>query len=92
MNKPWHKLTVHHLLPRGSNWTNNNINKIKIRQVKHRAIHTLYWPASPVEQLVINLSDNAQILQEDFIQSVLEVLEYDNPEYIYKNWVYRKRH
>jgi len=91
MKKPGHKLTTHHLLPKASNWTSNNINKQRIREVKHRAIHTLYWPASPVEQIILNLSDNEQVLQEEFMQRVLEVLEYDNPEYIYKDWVYKPR-
>jgi len=64
---------------------------MRMREVKHQAHHTLYWPANPVEQLEMSLHRNSQILKEEFIDKVLEVLEYTNPEYIYKNWVYIPR-
>jgi len=85
------RLTCHHLLSKFSGWSNKDINKALIRQTRHRAIHTLYWPANPIEQLEMNLHINSQILKEEFINNVLEVLEYDNPEYIYKDWVYIPR-
>ena len=90
-NKPWHKITIHHWLPKFAWGSNNDINRIKMREVQHRAHHTLFWPANITEQIEIVLHRNIQILQEDFVEKVLETLEHNNPDYIYKDWVYIPR-
>jgi len=87
MTKKIHKTSIHHVLTKYAWWTNNDINKQVMREVQHRAHHTLFWPANPPEQIEIILHRNIQILREEFVERILNSIEGD-PQYIYKNWVY----
>lgn len=68
----------HHILPRSQHWANNDSNIEIIRDVQHRAIHTLFENKMIAEQLIktINLSEKA--LRDDVREWLIETLTSKN--------------
>ena len=64
----------HHILPRSQHWATNDTNIEIIRDVQHRAIHTLFENKMIAEQLIktINLSEKA--LRDDVRARLIETL------------------
>ena len=64
----------HHILPRSQHGANNDSNIEIIRDVQHRAIHTLFENKMIAEQLIrtINLSEKA--LRDDVRTRLIETL------------------
>lgn len=64
----------HHILPRSQHGANNDSNIEIIRDVQHRAIHTLFENKMIAEQLIktINLSEKA--LRDDVRNWLIETL------------------
>ena len=50
--KPWHNITDHHIIPKSLWWNRHFHNIAKLKQVKHRALHTMHENNLPHEQLL----------------------------------------
>lgn len=85
----------HHLYPRHL-WGTNMEGNIKVMEiVKHQALHRLTdinWKATaPREQLQIILDIMTTCLTDEVKNDINKILEIEDPEYFYKNWIYRPR-
>lgn len=78
------ELTRHHVIPK-SRWGKNKDENIQeLKEVKHRALHILYWNALPHEQLLLNLWRNAQVIVWDEVMRIMEILNHIQPTDFYK--------
>lgn len=83
---------VHHLLPKTRWWTNHKDNLKEMHVSAHRALHKLFWVLTPVEQqLFLALRLNETVLTKRFQSELADLLldETENPDYYYKNGIYR---
>ena len=84
----------HHILPQHPFWTSlewssNSHNIIRIRDVKHRAIHTLFENFMIADQLLtcVNLSEKALLpeVKSWLVEVLTETIDPHNPELWYKD-------
>ena len=68
-------LSKHHLLPTSRWWDNISKNIEIIRDVNHRAIHTLFTNQMIAEQLITTVNISSKALREDVKERLLEVLQ-----------------
>jgi len=68
------KLSKHHLLPQSQWWANIARNIETIRDVQHRAIHTLFENKMIAEQLLTTVNISSKALREDVKQWLIETL------------------
>ena len=91
-NKPTNR---HHIFPRHLWWTNEESNLIRMRIDVHQALHKLTdinWKATnPHQQIEIVLWILASCLTDEVKNDFNKILDIEEPEYFYKNWIYRKR-
>ena len=67
-------MSKHHLLPQSQWWANIPRNIEIIRDVNHRAIHTLFENKMIAEQLITTVNISSKALREDVKQWLLDVL------------------
>lgn len=67
-------MSKHHLLPTSQGWANIAKNIELIRDVNHRAIHTLFENKMIAEQLTTTVNISSKALREDVKQWLLETL------------------
>ena len=67
-------MSKHHLLPTSQGWANIARNIEIIRDVNHRAIHTLFENKMIAEQLITTVNISSKALREDVKQWLLDVL------------------
>jgi len=67
-------MSKHHLLPQSRWWANIPKNIELIRDVQHRAIHTLFENKMIAEQLITTVNISSKALREDVKQWLLETL------------------
>ena len=67
-------MSKHHLLPQSQWWANIARNIEIIRDVNHRAIHTLFENKMIAEQLITTVNISSKALREDVKQWLLETL------------------
>lgn len=67
-------MSRHHLLPQSQWWANIPRNIELIRDVNHRAIHTLFENKMIAEQLITTVNISSKALREDVRQWLLETL------------------
>lgn len=67
-------MSKHHLLPQSQWWANIPRNIETIREVQHRAIHTLFENKLIAEQLITTVNISSKALREDVKQWLLETL------------------
>lgn len=81
-------MSKHHLLPQSQWWANIPKNIELIRDVQHRAIHTLFENKLIAEQLLTTVDISSKALREDVKQWLIDTLTskdiYDPYEW-YKN-------
>lgn len=83
----------HHLLPQHPfgttlEWSSNSHNILRIRDVKHRAIHTLFDNLMLADQLLtcVNISEKALLpeVKDWLIETLTQTLDPYNPKLWYK--------
>lgn len=67
-------MSKHHLLPQSQWWANIARNIELIRDVQHRAIHTLFENKMIAEQLLTTVNISSKALREDVKQWLIETL------------------
>lgn len=84
------KLTRHHIVPRSRWWTNNFDNIKMLKDNPHKSLHILFWNDTPVEQMWnLTFQINYTALADEFREDVRILLSETDPNYYYKNWLYR---
>lgn len=68
------KTSKHHLLPQSQWWANIAKNIEIIREVQHRAIHTLFENQMIAEQLLTTVDISSKALREDVKQWLIDTL------------------
>lgn len=68
------KMSKHHLLPQSQWWANIAKNIEIIREVQHRAIHTLFENKMIAEQLLTTVDISSKALREDVKQWLIDTL------------------
>ena len=87
MNKEKHSHTItdHHIIAR-SCWGNRHYYNIaKLREVKHRALHTMHWNHLPHEQIGDIVDLTGQAINKVFSDAIMEVVTSFSPEEMYSN-------
>ena len=74
--------TVHHLLAKSRNGSNDRENRVWLRETFHRAFHTVFQNDTPPEQIIRILELNESVFQGDFLNDIMKVLD------LYKEDVY----
>jgi len=75
----------HHLCPKSQGGTSIPEN-IKIMEiVKHQALHCLFLNRLPHQQFSRLSEINGTVFTEEYSRSVRELLQIDDPRYIYKD-------
>lgn len=64
----------HHILPTSQNWANNDANVEVIRDVQHRAIHTLFENKMIAEQLIRTIGLSEKALRPDVVRWLIDTL------------------
>lgn len=67
-------MSKHHLLPQSQWWANISRNIELIRDVQHRAIHTLFENKMIAEQLLTTVNISSKALRPDVKQWLIDVL------------------
>ena len=67
-------MSKHHLLPQSQWWANIARNIELIRDVSHRAIHTLFENKMIAEQLITTVNISSKALREDVKQWLIDTL------------------
>lgn len=67
-------MSRHHLLPTSQGWANIAKNITLIRDVQHRAIHTLFENKMIAEQLLTTVDISAKALRPEVRQWLIDVL------------------
>jgi len=67
-------MSKHHLLPQSQWWANIARNIEVIRDVNHRAIHTLFENKMIAEQLLTTVNISSKALREDVKQWLIDTL------------------
>lgn len=67
-------MSKHHLLPTSQGWANIARNIEVIRDVNHRAIHTLFENKMIAEQLLTTIDISSKALRPDVKQWLIDVL------------------
>lgn len=67
-------MSKHHLLPQSQWWANIARNIELIRDVNHRAIHTLFANKMIAEQLLTTVDISSKALREDVKQWLIDTL------------------
>lgn len=67
-------MSKHHLLPQSQWWANISRNIELIRDVQHRAIHTLFENKMIAEQLLTTVDISSKALRPDVKQWLIDVL------------------
>lgn len=67
-------MSKHHLLPQSQWWANIPKNIELIREVQHRAIHTLFENKMIAEQLITTVNISSKALRKDVQEWLLDVL------------------
>ena len=67
-------MSKHHLLPQSQGWANIPKNIELIRDVQHRAIHTLFENKLIAEQLLTTVNISSKALRPDVKQWLIDVL------------------
>jgi len=67
-------MSKHHLLPQSQWWANIPRNIELIRDVQHRAIHTLFENKMIAEQLLTTVDISSKALREDVKQWLIDTL------------------
>lgn len=66
--------STHHILPTSQGWANNNQNTEEIRDVQHRAIHTLFENKMIAEQLLRTINISEKALRPDVVKWLVDTL------------------
>ena len=86
---------VHHKFPKWQGWLNHPDNLIRMNIYKHRALHLLTdinWKATnPKQQIEILLWIVATCLTDEVKNDFKKILEIKEPEYFFKNWIYKRK-
>lgn len=67
-------MSKHHLLPQSQGWANIPRNIEVIREVQHRAIHTLFENKLIAEQLLTTVNISSKALRQDVKQWLIDTL------------------
>lgn len=70
-----HPLTVHHLLPQAWGWNLRPNNTVRLKENVHRAVHTLFSDATPIQRLRTALEVDKTVLQPDVYQEINNILK-----------------
>lgn len=68
------KTSVHHILCKSRNGSNNDENLVELRHNYHQAIHTLFQNQIIAEQLLTTIDISAKALREDVREWLIETL------------------
>lgn len=74
MSKNNKKNSVHHIIPRSIWGSNEDINKVVMKDTEHVNLHRYFGNSSPVQQLCNVLWLNEQVLTYKFKQDLIKVL------------------
>lgn len=79
------KTTTHHRICK-SQWGNNHFdNRLKMSEIRHRALHILFENSLPNEQISTILDINGKAIIKDFRQDIMSVIDdYWNEAYNHK--------
>lgn len=69
------RMSIHHIVPRSRNGSNNDENLVMLKETTHRAIHTLYANKLIAEQLITTLDLSEQAMRPEVRERLLEVLQ-----------------
>ena len=77
------RITRHHIIPKSAWWNRHFHNIEPLREVKHRALHTMFENKLPAEQIseIVDLTWKA--FNKVFAESIIEVVNSFTPEEIY---------
>ena len=82
-NKPWHDITDHHIIWKSCWWNRYYYNIAKLREVKHRALHTMHWNHLPHVQIVDIVDLTGKAINKVFAEAIMEVATSFSPEEMY---------
>ena len=91
MIKRDHNTSIHHIVPRSREGSNESVNLIEIKDTKHRAIHTLFENKLIAEQLLTTLELSQKAMRPDVLQRLVDTLTVHDPEdldFWYKEWTH----
>lgn len=69
------RITSHHLLPRSWWWNLQPNNVAHLKENVHRAVHTLFSDATPIQRLRTALEVDKTVLQPDVYQEISNILK-----------------
>lgn len=78
--------TKHHIVPTSRWGSNAENNKIMLYENIHNSLHSLYWNATPKEQIIQRLKINERALWE-FRKDIYDLLKEEDDRYYYKNGI-----
>jgi len=82
---------IHHVVPRSRDGSNAPDNKVRLDQRVHRALHMIFANQTPIEQIQRIIGINSTALTHQFKEDVGRILLLDDPDYVYKRGIIRKR-
>ena len=62
---------VHHLIPRSSGGSNNNINRKRMNKRTHANHHRIFNNKNPIEQIIHGLILNEQVFTKEFLTAMM---------------------
>ena len=81
MNK--FETTRHHIIPKSAGWNLHYNNIANLKQVKHRALHTMFSNELPHEQVLDIVDLTGKAINKVFSQAIMEVVNDFTPEEMY---------
>ena len=79
MSKKETRTSIHHLVPRSREGTNEPENLTRIKETTHRAIHTLFENKLIAEQLITTVNLSQQAMRPEVVQRLIETLTAHDP-------------
>ena len=77
------KITKHHILPK-SLWGNRHYDNIaKLRETKHRALHTMFHNQAPHEQVLELIDLTWKAINKTFSEAIIETVHWFDIEEMY---------
>ena len=81
------KTSIHHLIPRSAWGSNENVNKVVMKDTEHVNLHRYFCGDSPICQIVKLLTLNRKVFTDKFKHDLLAVLNKHAGDY-YKQEAY----
>jgi hypothetical protein len=82
----WNKSTTHHILWKGSWWSDNKVNKTTLPRDLHRHWHSVFKILPPHQIIEFVIRKGCQCMKEDIKNELLAILDKYKAEEMYKPW------